>query len=395
MDMSSLAAFFDRHALTIIVYALIIGTIVAFRKRIEWQTFGIGMYRTKVGLKLMDRLGTRQRGWVRVFGYVSIAIAFIGMVYIVGMLFYGLWSLIFRPEAPPILQPVLPGVSFPGSEITIPLIYGWLALFLLLVIHEFCHGVVSRAHDVPIKSSGLLIFGPLGGAFVEPDEKKLEKTHEAVQYSMIAAGPASNIITAIIAIFVSGFLLAPALNALTTPAGIEVVSVPEGYPAYEADIREGMVITSINGEPVSTVAELSSRMDNVTANQTVMLGIAGAQYDVVTTDHPTDAESAKGYIGINMKNKRDALYAGTTWVIVVLNVLIEFMKWFFILSVGIGLANLLPIGPVDGGRIMQLATRSIAKDKKRGDWWWKKISMVVLAIIIILLIAFFLKPLFA
>ena len=76
-------------------------------------------------------------------------------------------------------------------------------------------------------------------------------------------------------------------------------------------------------------------------------------------------------------------------LIITLRWLQEFFKWLLILSLGLGLANLLPIGPVDGGQMLRQACYQVTGDSKKGgkgDWWWAKISWVTLAIIIVLLI---------
>ena len=55
----SVASFFINNQAAIIFYAAMIGIIILCRKYIEWQTFGIGLYKTKVGLKLMEKLGMK------------------------------------------------------------------------------------------------------------------------------------------------------------------------------------------------------------------------------------------------------------------------------------------------------------------------------------------------
>jgi membrane-associated protease RseP (regulator of RpoE activity) len=57
------------------------------------------------------------------------------------------------------------------------------------------------------------------------------------------------------------------------------------------------------------------------------------------------------------------------------------MQWIFVLSFGIGLANLLPLGPVDGGRMLQIALQRIYGDNEKGNMMWRKVSMLFLFIL--------------
>jgi membrane-associated protease RseP (regulator of RpoE activity) len=52
------------------------------------------------------------------------------------------------------------------------------------------------------------------------------------------------------------------------------------------------------------------------------------------------------------------------------------------LSLGIGLANLLPLGPVDGGRMLQVSLQKI-KGEEKGNKIWHKISIATLMLLAI------------
>jgi membrane-associated protease RseP (regulator of RpoE activity) len=388
-------AFWATHQWTIIFYTAMIMLIFLLRSKIEWQVFGIGMYKTKVGIKLMEKLGTKYRGWVQMLGVIGIGVGFIGMVFIVGNLAHGLWLLFTKPDAPAAIGLVLPGISLPGSAFKVPLITGWIALFTVIVIHEFSHGVVSRAHDIPVKSSGLLIFGPIGGAFVEPEEKKLMKQPDVVQHALFAAGPFSNVLSGGIFLLLAAFVLTPLILMLTVPGGVELDSVTPGLPAAAAGLEKDMVITAINGVPIVNYSQMSDQLDLVKVGETVIVTADGKDFSVMTVQHPTDAASAKGYMGVIPQSKRLPKYSGLAfnWFIIALDWFVYFLQWVVILSLGIGLANLLPIGPVDGGRMFQLAARQITGDKDRGDRIWKGTAVAVLAVILVLLIVPIVKAL--
>ncbi|MEM4248184.1 MAG: site-2 protease family protein [Candidatus Nanoarchaeia archaeon] len=73
--------------------------------------------------------------------------------------------------------------------------------------------------------------------------------------------------------------------------------------------------------------------------------------------------------------------------------LIQFLNWIFILSLGIGLANLIPLGPLDGGRMLLVALTKFLK-KARAQWLWSKISALCLILLLLNLLYPYLKNLF-
>ena len=68
------------------------------------------------------------------------------------------------------------------------------------------------------------------------------------------------------------------------------------------------------------------------------------------------------------------------------------MRWLFILSIGIGLFNLLPLPIVDGGKMIQLALHRI-KGKDKGEKRYVQISLFFLFVLVFTLIFPFLKNL--
>ena len=65
----------------------------------------------------------------------------------------------------------------------------------------------------------------------------------------------------------------------------------------------------------------------------------------------------------------------------------------FILSLGIGLANLMPLGPVDGGRMLYLSMIDMF-GKEKASKWLVKISMVVYVTLLVLILVPIIKSIF-
>jgi membrane-associated protease RseP (regulator of RpoE activity) len=122
------------------------------------------------------------------------------------------------------------------------------------------------------------------------------------------------------------------------------------------------------------------------SNQTITIGNAEKTITLVTGENPSDKRI--GYLGVGAveteyKLKHDnALYRA---LFDIFTFFAELFKWVFILSLGIGLANLLPLGPVDGGRMLHTALVD-AHGKKKGTSIWAKISWITLIVLLILLV---------
>lgn len=376
----------DEYKWVILFYAALIYLIYHFREKFDWQAKFVGLYRTKVGLKLMDRLGKHEK-IVKTLGYIGVVVGFIGMLFIVFTLFKGLFDLLFVPGAPPVVSPVIPGVPIPGLGIKVPLIFGWLSLFIVIVIHEFSHGVVARAHKIPVKSSGLMVFGPLGGAFVEPEEKKLNKAKKSAQLSVFAAGPFSNILSSIIFLLIIMFVLAPATGALLDD-GILFKEIQPGFPAAEAGLEAGVVYTMVNEQPVANWNDFYTAIDGVKPGDSILFEAGGKEPVLVTaTEHPADPE--KGYFGVVPGNN---VIEGYGWLFWLLTKLSSLFMWVFILGLGIGLANLLPFWAVDGGRMLLLSAQHFFGEKT-GKKIWSNLTYVIIGLLsILILIPFVIKP---
>jgi membrane-associated protease RseP (regulator of RpoE activity) len=423
----------------ILFYGGIILLLYIYRKRFESQGALVKLYRTKLGLNAMDRIASNRHkrehmgetiirnalpligiltllllpglfGWVtypkvlhsiiiisisillaiyilaiiifrpiRLASLHGVYIGYAGMLLIVCFIIYGVYQVIFVPGAPPPLQPVIPGVPIPGSPIKVPLIIGWIALFISAVIHEFSHGVVSRAYGIKVKSSGFAFIGPLAAAFVEPDEKKVARSKKKVQNSIFAAGPFSNILLASLMILILSFILTPIISAYLRPAGVTFQSVQQGYPAEAAGIMPETVYTMVNGEPIIDVPSFFTAVENLTPNETITLGNAKTTTTIIATTNPQNA--TKGYLGVMgpdtfYENEKTPFAVIIIWIAKLLN-------WIFIISLGLGLANLLPLGPVDGGRLFNTAAIT-AFGKKKGKKVWTYVTIAFIIIIIVL-----------
>jgi membrane-associated protease RseP (regulator of RpoE activity) len=395
---------------TLLFYVGIFALVYFNKKRFEVQSGFIYLLRTKVGLRLIDSIGKKHRESIKILALIGIGIGFVGMIFISYTLISNLYNLLFVAGAQSAVAPALPGVKVPGSPIFIPLIIGWIALFVVTVVHEFSHGIVTTAHGLKVKSSGVAFFGPIMGAFVEPDEKKLLASSDVTQYSIYAAGPFSNILLTVVALLLVILVANPLISSMTVAEGFSFDGVSPGYPAAAAGVRPGLVFTSVNGISANNATALLEVMKTSQPGQVVTLATNESSFQITLAQYPAankttflgqisnifrklagkeviqeTEQAATGYLGVTGISTEYGLKQDNLLGKIGYNVLLkiaEFLYWIFVLSSGIGLVNLLPMGPIDGGRMVQVSLVK-TKGKKKGMEWWKRLSVFFLIVLLL------------
>ena len=347
----------------LVLFGVFIVLLVAFyikkRKKIQFQAFGlIAMYRTKLGINLSKKIVRKSPAFFRYAGYIGIVVGFIGMILMFYILLRGSIDIFLNPEAAPVVAPVLPFVKIPGLP---PLLFTYwiLGIFVVAAIHEFSHALLSVAHKVKVKSSGFAFFGPIPAAFVEPDEKQLQKRSKSAQLSIFAAGPFANIITGIIFFVIFAFLLSPPILAIAD-VSLKISDVVEDSPAEVAGIEEGVIIQKING--IKTTREnIVSIISELKPDETLTIESPSKTFTLKTGKHPEN--ETRGYIGISIETQLDAKEEGDKTKLNALIWIQRLFFWLFVLSLGIGLFNLLPLGPIDGGKMLFIALTYFSKNE--------------------------------
>ncbi|MBM4237768.1 MAG: PDZ domain-containing protein, partial [Euryarchaeota archaeon] len=241
----------DPYLIAILVIAGYLFLIYAlkrtgFLERHNMSLFGpILMWRTQKGKEFIERLSRPRRLWT---AYASIAKAMcvIVMILIMALL---LWVATVVANIPPERAPgpeMLLGI--PGINPIIPIWYGILGLIVAVVVHELAHGIMTRVGGMPLKSLGLVFMVIPLGAFVEPEESELVKTDKRRRTSVYAAGPAANVILAIVCalLFSSAFLV----SVEPVRENPVVVSTIGDGPGAHAGIGFGAQIVRIDGHEI-------------------------------------------------------------------------------------------------------------------------------------------------
>src|SRR3989344_4490415 len=359
------------------------------------------LYRTKIGLILMDRIAKRFPRFVSVFSFLAVVVGFIGMAAILILLVNGTYAFLFK-GAPPPVAPLFPGVrTTPGLPV-LSFFHWIIAIFILATVHEFSHGLVSRIYNIKVKSSGFAIFGfflpIIPAAFVEPDEYQLSKAKIKEQLGVLAAGSFSNLINALLSLLIFSFVLVPAFSSTIYSDGVLIVEVQENYPANLSGVNSGEEILEINNLKINNVRDFLASMDEVAPGDKIELVTNESSYLITTVNPPkTFFEKLKfwkkdtGYLGIFPISLISEPKEGMETISKILSWVSLLFFWIFAANLGVGLFNLLPMGPLDGGKMFYLVALNVIKKEKIAKKVWVAMGLFCIALILISLLPFLAK----
>ena len=371
--------------LAILFYGLLVLFYLRNKKKFKVQGKIFFLYPTHIGLKLMDKIAKSFPRILKVLGYFGIVLGFAGMGYIFYILIQGSLNLILVPSAAPTIAPVLPGVKIPGAP-TLSFFHWVIAIFFVATVHEFSHGIFARLYNLKVKSSGFAFLGPILAAFVEPDEKQLAKAKKREKLAIFAAGPFSNFIFGALFFLLFSFVTAPLEMTMIDSDGIIVNQVMEDFPAEKAGLEAPFIIRAVNGKEVLNFASFSSAISDIKPGDKMALTTDKGNFDVLTVENPDN--KSKGFMGVtsfDQKTKvkesfKEKYGSQIPSIMHWFNLLII---WLFIINLGIGLFNLLPLGPVDGGRMFLVASLFVFKDAKKAKKVWSFVSLFCLFLIVL------------
>ena len=393
----------DIQAIAAIIFIVALTTyLIVIRKKLDVQKIlfpflYLILYRSQFGLKFMKKIARKFPRTVRFFGSAGVIIGFLGMVFISAQLIYVLFEMLTTPDAPPGVAPVLP-VNAPGV-VYVPFFYWIISIFVIATVHEFAHGIVSNYYKIPVRTSGFAFFGIIlpiiPAAFVEPDEKILPKKSAWKQLSVFAAGPFSNIVLAFIVLGLMMITVNPLANAAFVTDGVQITNIFDESAAYNSEIGVDEIITQVNDYEIENIEEFTNILADKRSGEQVRVVTDIGSYDVELGEHSDDSE--RGFLGVSVAQStatnQEFVNRYGNFSITLIGWFSELFFWLFLLNLGIGLFNLLPLGIVDGGRMLQIGLDSIAKSKKgkmRAQKIWKYVSLAFLFIVLFMIIAAFL-----
>ena len=390
------------------------------QRRIEFS-FPMLIMRTKLFGIVFDKLGKSR--FSRYASWISLAIvpvvAAVGLFLILSSLFALLWN----PALGEVARQGGLGqyLLIPGINPYLPIVYGLFAIFVAMVVHEGAHGIAARSLGLPVKSSGLLFFFILPiGAFVDVDEEALKKANAKVSSRVFAAGVGTNVIVAaicLIAVLAVCSSLTPIIN------GVYIAEVAEGLPAEAAGLLQNDVFVTVDGVPINRMTDLNATLANKTAGDLVQVTVVRGDmwedtFSTVVTLTEDENRTIMGVSGFNLateerlenyltidsaqklslymvppavapyvipfSNEFAGFYSsplGSRWVVVA-----NTFFWLWFINVNLAIFNALPIYPLDGGRMFNIALKRAIRADKYQKLVFRITVAVTLAIVLVLML---------
>jgi membrane-associated protease RseP (regulator of RpoE activity) len=242
---------------------------------------------------------------------------------------------------------------------------------------------------VPVKNTGLLLAAIIPGAFVEPDEESLRKAKKSTQARVYAAGSTTNII---LALLVLGLVVNS--TAILSPfyeTNVQIVSVVPGSPA-DGVLKVGDQILSVNGSAITDIQSLSVTLSHTLPNSTVPLTILrDNQTEQIQFKLGYSNTTNSSYIGVDIQNyyqPKSSIYSSAFPFYFT-----GLISWLYLLSLNIGLINLLPVFVFDGGRFANILARFVLRNEKWADQFSNVLQLASLGILVLnILLSFVFFP---
>ncbi len=354
----------------LIIFVILISTFLYTRRKNLKREGLLYLYKTTWGMKLIDKVGKKYKKTLDVLSYISITIGYIlmaTMLYMLGKIIYiyiAYPAVVRAIKVPPItpLVPYLPQAFKLDFLPPFYFIYWIVILAIIAITHEFMHGIFMRRYDIKIKSTGFgffpFFFPVFLAAFVEQDEKSMNKSKNFNQMAVLSAGTFANVITAILffvviwLFFISSFMSAGVqfntysysavgLSSIIWMNGVSLnnptydqlvnLSKPEGLdelktsnrtflintaglneqtgekeylflydnaPAIKQDIQGAIV--KINGENITDWVSFSDELSKYSPGQKINITTIDndelKEYSIVLAENPQN--SSKAFIGV-------------------------------------------------------------------------------------------------
>ncbi len=296
------------YDLSFLVLFTLAVAIFLYRKRSNLKRDGIMyLYRTKVGIKFIDYVGEKYKKTLSVLSYLSVISGYFLMASMIYFLYKLLYIYLFQPKIVQAIKipPLLPLVPYVPELFKISFLppfyftYWIIAIAVIAICHEFAHGIIARRFGVKIKTTGFGFLGPFLAAFVEPDEKQMEKKPKFQQIAILSAGTFANILlTVIFFLLLLGFF-----SAVYTPSGVMFDSYATGIiKAGNITIIDGSQIKNQSASGILEIIEKNNiQNDVIVGDETDSINLTTIvadekRYLLPITDLKTQLEKAPEYI---------------------------------------------------------------------------------------------------
>ncbi|MEM4259525.1 MAG: site-2 protease family protein [Candidatus Pacearchaeota archaeon] len=418
------------------------------------------LYRTKLGVKFIESSTKKYSKFFKLLEYPIVVSGYALMlfgIWIIIMLAYNYITSPYIAKALkiPVVMPLIPYLPELFKIEFLPPFYFtyWILIIAVIAIpHEFSHGIFARLNKIKILSTGFGFLGPFLAAFVEQDDKQMQKSKKFSQLAILAAGTFANLIVAIL----FGLILLLFFISTFTPAGIsfnmyattalnlssissvslnpienssfvrieannksyfidinvlnESLSANQDYifvfddsPAFNA--RLSGAITEIDGNKILSYQDLNFTLSSYKPGDNITITTIDNKKNKRFYNITLGERDGKAFLGIGM------IPYSSKGIFSIFNSIIEKVKapfvyyesvlgdlgvfilnllwWIVMVSLSVALMNMLPLGIFDGGRFFFLTIWSLTGSRKIGERAFKFSTWFFLALIAVMIIKWF------
>lgn len=403
-----MAEFLDIYTISVLIFFAILGVVIyRDRKNIEHKYFIFYKRKTKHGQNLLDKIvHLSPRIW-KIVGVIAIIWAFLAMGGGVYLLLQTVNFILSNHVVESGIRIILPS---PTSQpiggfgfVLIPFWFWIITIAIVMIPHEIFHGIMARLDKIKINSMGVFLLAIFPGAFVDPNQRQFNKSKLYNKLRIIAAGTFANILTAAIVFAIAAFVIWPT----QVQPGALITNVTSGSPAQLSGLQPGMVIQEINGEPVTnsyqeyfaiysnsfvlsnpqdtqnnlkeivSFISVFSKLNKYSPEDKISVKADGENFDLTLTESPN--VPGRAYMGVSSTLQPQSEF--------LFNVAFPLLSLIIFVTFVVGVLNMLPIGPLDGGVFLRSILDRFTKN------YSGKISLVVSYFVILLFISTAVLPL--
>lgn len=354
------------YTISFILFIVVVAILIyKNRKKITVKYYIFYRYDTERGKKLIDKIAKLSPRFWKVFGSVGVFVGLIAMVMGFEIIIKSFIKYITSPQTfIPSISLVIPvpfeNLTFAPGFLGVPFWYWIVSVAILIFFHEGMHGILARAEKVKIKTLGLFLLAVIPGAFVEPYEKQLKRANWKSKLRIYSAGSFINILIGII--FMIFLLYSYLPNLYEDSLGFSYYTIGENHTKLPAQLNNLTgAIYSINGERIRNVQDLAVFMNKTKPGDTLKIktvqgDLVAPFMNFVVIKNPDFKEYEIKTVKVNNRsvigitgfiNVKVAKYPGF------INFLTGLMIWISILNIGVGIVNMLPMKPLDGGLVIE------------------------------------------
>jgi membrane-associated protease RseP (regulator of RpoE activity) len=367
---------------TILFFSIVAVLIIRDRKNIEFK-YGLVIRRIKRSEKFLDRFVNKHKKIIRWTGNLAIVIGIITCF--IGLYFLITFTISLR-RAFGIVLPSVAGIEYPRPIVSIPFWYWLIGIFVVIVSHESMHAIFSRLEKVRIRDFGVILFLILPiGAFVDPDMNQVKKLKLVKKLRIFFAGSFGNFLVAFFVILLT-IASIELIQLFVEEVGIKFTNTIKGTPAY--DVGLSGIIYQVNNHTIKNKIDFMEVINQTKPGDNLTIKTTKGTFNIRTIEHPDiKGRAFIGISGVTESYKYKLFFRGLVpdYVIESLILWSGLLYWLFMLNISVGIANLLPMKPFDGGYVFEEFFNIIFK--KRGKTAIYITSIITISLLLINLFA--------